>query len=81
MSVDGRTYRTSVTARPADLVAMAPATARLCGGSTVTLRRGENTVDVRSSAAFAPAGDWKLTVTARVSDFDEYRADVEVPIE
>jgi arabinofuranan 3-O-arabinosyltransferase len=34
---------------------MAPATARLCGGPTVTLRRGESTVDVRSSAAFAPA--------------------------
>ena len=55
VSVDGRTYRTSVTARPTDLVAMAPATAQLCGGSTVTLRRGESTVDVRSSPAFGPA--------------------------
>jgi arabinofuranan 3-O-arabinosyltransferase len=54
VSVNGRTYRTSVTARAADLVAMAPSTAQLCGGPTLTLRRGESAVDVLSSPAFAP---------------------------
>jgi arabinofuranan 3-O-arabinosyltransferase len=54
VSLNGRTYRTSVTARAADMVAMAPATAQLCGGPTLTLRRGESAVDVLSSPAFAP---------------------------
>lgn len=31
-------------------------------------------------AQIAPAGDWRLAVTARVSAFDEYTADVEVPV-
>ena len=31
-------------------------------------------------AAIAPAGDWKLVLDARVSKFDAYRAEVEVPI-
>jgi copper transport protein len=31
-------------------------------------------------AAIAPAGDWKLELDARVSRFDAYRADLEVPI-
>ncbi len=31
-------------------------------------------------AQIAPAGDWKLELIARVSRFDEYRAQVEVPI-
>ncbi len=28
----------------------------------------------------APRGDWDIEVVARVSDFDEYRAEAEVPI-
>jgi copper transport protein len=35
---------------------------------------------VVSGAAFGVAGDWTVEVAARVSDFDEYRAEVEVPI-
>ena len=31
-------------------------------------------------AAFAPPGDWQLKLSARVSDFDAYSAQVEVPI-
>ena len=31
-------------------------------------------------AQIAPAGDWKLELIARVSRFDEYRAQVEVPV-
>jgi copper transport protein len=33
------------------------------------------------SAQFSPAGDWRLTVSSRVSDFVERRALVEVPVE
>jgi hypothetical protein len=29
----------------------------------------------------APAGDWELAVSARVSEFDAYSAELEVPIE
>jgi copper transport protein len=35
---------------------------------------------VLSSASFAQKGEWHLTITARVSDFDEYRSMFEVPI-
>lgn len=31
-------------------------------------------------AMVTPAGDWKLELEARVSKFDAYRAEVEVPI-
>jgi hypothetical protein len=31
-------------------------------------------------ADIAPAGDWRLTIDARVSRFDAYRAEVEVPV-
>jgi copper transport protein len=36
---------------------------------------------VAAAATFAPAGDWRLTVIARVSDFDEFRTQVTIPIE
>ncbi len=55
VSVDGQRRPTSVTALPADLVAMRPVTAQVCGKPTVSLDEGENAVDVASSAAFAPA--------------------------
>jgi len=35
---------------------------------------------VIAGAALGAPGDWTVDVTARVSDFDEYRAQVEVPI-
>ena len=35
---------------------------------------------VIGGAPLAPAGDWMLEVVARVSDFDEFRTDFEVPI-
>ncbi len=35
---------------------------------------------VMSGAALGVAGDWTIEVAARVSDFDEYRTEVEVPI-
>ena len=35
---------------------------------------------VISAATFGVGGDWDIEVVARVSDFDEYRAEVEVPI-
>jgi copper transport protein len=35
---------------------------------------------VISGATFGVRGDWDVEVTSRVSDFDEYRAEVEVPI-
>jgi arabinofuranan 3-O-arabinosyltransferase len=53
--VDGQRRPTSVTALPADLVAMRPVTAQVCGKPTVSLDEGENAVDVAGSAAFAPA--------------------------
>jgi copper transport protein len=31
-------------------------------------------------AQFAPAGTWRLTVTNRVSDFDEYETHLQVPV-
>jgi copper transport protein len=36
---------------------------------------------VVTAAAFGVAGDWEVEVAARVSEFDEHRATVEVPIE
>ena len=36
---------------------------------------------VVGAAALAPAGDWRLELIARVSDFDELRATYKVPIE
>ena len=33
-----------------------------------------------TDAQFAPAGDWRVTVTDRVSAFDEYETRLEVPI-
>jgi hypothetical protein len=35
---------------------------------------------VISGATFGVGGDWDIEVVARVSAFDEYRAEVEVPI-
>ena len=35
---------------------------------------------VARRAAIAPQGDWTLTVAADVSDFEQYRAQVEVPV-
>ncbi|HET9759413.1 MAG TPA: alpha-(1-_3)-arabinofuranosyltransferase family protein [Nocardioidaceae bacterium] len=71
VTVDGHRRPTSVTALPADLVAMRPVAARVCGHRTVDLHAGENAVDVASSAAFAPAslvlrrpGDTGLPVSA-----------------
>ena len=36
---------------------------------------------VAGAAALAPAGDWRLELIARISDFDELRATYKVPIE
>ena len=36
---------------------------------------------VIEGAALAPAGDWRLEVAARVTEFDEYRTTFEVPIQ
>jgi copper transport protein len=36
---------------------------------------------VARRALISPGGDWQLSVAARVSDFEEYRARVEVPVE
>ena len=36
---------------------------------------------VVSGAALGVSGDWTVEIVARVSDFDEHRATVEVPIE
>ena len=36
---------------------------------------------VVGAAALAPAGDWRLELVARISDFDELRTTYEVPIE
>jgi copper transport protein len=36
---------------------------------------------VARRALIAPAGDWRMHVAARVSDFEEHRAVVEVPVE
>jgi copper transport protein len=36
---------------------------------------------VAESASLAPAGDWRLELTNRVSEFDEFTAAVEVPVE
>jgi copper transport protein len=33
-----------------------------------------------SDAQLAPAGDWRVTVTNRVSDFDEYETKLKVPV-
>jgi copper transport protein len=35
---------------------------------------------VMSGAALGVAGDWTIEIAARVSDFDEYRAEVQVPV-
>ena len=35
---------------------------------------------VIGGAPLAPAGDWRLEVVARVSEFDEYRARFAVPV-
>ena len=34
-----------------------------------------------SGAALGVAGDWTLEIAARVSDFDEHRAKLDVPID
>jgi copper transport protein len=36
---------------------------------------------VISGAGLAPEGDWTLEIAARVSDFDEFRTKVDVPID
>jgi copper transport protein len=36
---------------------------------------------VAGAAPFVPAGEWRITVIARVSDFDEFRAELAIPIE
>ena len=35
---------------------------------------------VARRALIAPAGDWELDVAARVSEFEEHRAELEVPV-
>jgi arabinofuranan 3-O-arabinosyltransferase len=61
VTVNGRSFRTSVTARPADLFAMKPAPAEPCDAEDVeavedvervVFHAGENTVDVRGSGSF-----------------------------
>jgi hypothetical protein len=39
-----------------------------------------DTVEQRSGAALGVAGDWSVEIASRVSEFDEYRARVEVPV-
>lgn len=36
---------------------------------------------VVGGAPLAPAGEWALDVAVRVSEFDEFRTDFEVPLE
>jgi copper transport protein len=36
---------------------------------------------VARRALIAPGGDWRLAIRARVSDFEEHRAEIEVPVE
>jgi arabinofuranan 3-O-arabinosyltransferase len=52
VTVNGRSFRTSVTARPTGLFAMKPALAEICDVGNITLRAGENTVALRGSSAF-----------------------------
>ena len=52
VTVNGAAMRTSVTAAPADLIAMKPASAKICGVDKVALRPGGNVVDVSGSSAF-----------------------------
>jgi copper transport protein len=44
-------------------------------------RREGPGVYVVDAARLAPAGDWKLTIAVRVSEFDEARAEFDVPVE
>lgn len=46
----------------------------------VTLRKAGPGHFVADTLAIAPAGDWELEIVSRVSEFDEYRARVEVPV-
>jgi copper transport protein len=57
-------------ALPAKRIGPLPATAREAGP-------GHYVVD---TVQLVPAGDWKLDVTSRVSEFDQYEASLKVPV-
>jgi copper transport protein len=49
-------------------------------GLTVTMHQAGPGHYVADAFQLVPAGDWQLTVTDRVSDFDEYTGTVKVPV-
>jgi copper transport protein len=67
----GRTKQLTVTlSLPAKSIGPLPATARAAGP-------GHYVID---AIQLVPAGDWRLHVTSRVSEFDEYDATLKVPV-
>ncbi len=50
------------------------------GALTVTMHQAGPGHYVADAFQLVPKGDWRLTVTDRVSDFDEYSGKVEVPV-
>jgi copper transport protein len=50
------------------------------GPLTATVHRAGPGHYVADALTLAPAGTWRVTVTDRVSDFDEYTASFSVPV-
>ena len=50
------------------------------GRSAVTMHQAGPGHYVADAFQLVPAGDWQITVTDRVSDFDEYTGTLKVPV-
>ena len=73
---DGRQYD-----RTKELTVRASLPGKRIAPITLDARRAGPGHYVITSATFGVAGDWRVEVAARVSEFDEYRSTVKVPIE
>jgi copper transport protein len=63
-----------------ELTVTATLPAKGVGPVPITVHKAGPGHYVSDTAPLAPAGAWRLTVTDRVSDFDQYEAKLEVPV-
>jgi copper transport protein len=66
--------------RTKELTVQAALPAKHIGALKVTMHQAGPGHYVADAFSLVPKGDWQLTVTDRVSDFDEYTGKVEVPV-
>jgi copper transport protein len=75
---DARTGAPYTKTKELDLQAALPA--KHIGPLPATMRKAGPGHYIADTLQLLPGGDWKLTVTDRISDFDQYTKTIEVPV-